>query len=295
MANSGSTRSSACSKRSADQPKAEPTRRYHGQVTEYSPADDLSLALALASNADLISQDRFHALDLVVTNKPDNTPVTDADQAVERSIRSGIEAARPTDSILGEEYGTSGASDRQWIIDPIDGTANYLRGVPIWGTLIALAVDGVPLVGVASSPALGKRWWAAKGHGAWRSSHGAEPTRLAVSGISELADATLSYNSIKGWDKAGRLDHLVSLSRAVGRARAIGDMWSYMLLAEGALDIVAEFDLKPFDIAALIPIVEEAGGRFTSIEGGDGPWGGSALATNGVLHGVVLGSLGSGA
>jgi histidinol-phosphatase len=263
-------------------------------VTEYSLADDLSLALALASNADLISADRFHALDLVVTNKPDNTPVTDADQAVERSIRSGIEAARPTDSILGEEYGTSGSSERQWIIDPIDGTANYLRGLPIWGTLIALAVDGVPVVGVASSPALGKRWWAAVGHGAWRSSHGEEPTRLAVSGISELANASLSYNSLKGWDQAGYLDRLVGLSRKLGRTRAIGDMWSYMLLAEGSIDIVGEFDLKPFDIAALIPIVEEAGGRFTSIDGTEGPWSGSALATNGVLHEQVLGSLGSG-
>ena len=148
-------------------------------MTEYSLSDDLALALALAANADLISLDRFHALDLVVTTKPDRTPVTDADQAVERSIRAGIEAARPGDSILGEEYGTEGDSNRQWIIDPIDGTANFLRGVPIWGTLIALAIDGVPVVGVVSSPALGKRWWAAQGHGAWGQAHGGEPVRLA--------------------------------------------------------------------------------------------------------------------
>jgi histidinol-phosphatase len=253
-------------------------------VTEYTLADDLSLALALAGDADLISFDRFTAVDLVVTTKPDRTPVTDADQAVERSIRAGIAAARPTDSILGEEYGTEGTSSRQWIIDPIDGTANFLRGVPIWGTLIALAIDGVPVVGVVSSPALGKRWWGAIGHGAWSSSNGEEPRRLAVSAVSDLADASISYNSFAGWDEAGYLDEVIALTRAVWRSRAIGDMWAYMLLAEGSLDVVGEFDLKPYDMAALIPIVQEAGGRFTSIEGEDGPWHGNALATNGPLH-----------
>ncbi len=260
-------------------------------MTEFSPADDLALALALASDADHISLNRFRAVDLVVTTKPDRTPVTDADQAVERSIRSGIEAARPDDSILGEEYGTQGSGARQWIIDPIDGTANFLRGVPIWGTLIALAIDGVPLVGVVSSPAFGKRWWAATGHGAWAQDVGHEPRRISVSGVSELADASLSYNSIQGWDGEGRLDDLVGLSRAVWRARAVGDMWSYMLLAEGALDIVGEFDLKPYDMAALIPIVQEAGGRFTSTDGTPGPWQGSALATNSLLHESVLARL----
>lgn len=260
-------------------------------MTDFSPADDLALAIALAGDADHISLDRFHAIDLVVTTKPDHTPVTDADQAVERSIRSGIEAARPDDSILGEEYGTQGDSDRQWIIDPIDGTANFLRGVPIWGTLIALAIEGEPVVGVVSAPALGKRWWAARGHGAWMQETnvaGAAAQPLQVSGVSELADASLSYNSLKGWDDEGRLDDVVALSRAVWRSRAIGDMWSYMLLAEGSLDIVGEFDLKPYDLAALIPIVEEAGGRFTSATGEPGPWGGSAVATNGALHDAVL-------
>lgn len=261
-------------------------------MTDYTPSDDLSLALKLAADADLISLDRFRALDLVVTTKPDRTPVTDADQAVERGIRSGIEAARPHDAILGEEYGTQGDSSRQWIIDPIDGTANFLRGVPIWGTLIALAVDGVPIVGVVSAPALGKTWWAASGHGAWsRTGEHGEPERLAVSGVTELADASLSYNSLQHWDGEGRLDHLLALSRAVWRTRAYGDMWSYMLLAEGALDAVAEFDLKPYDMAALIPIIEEAGGRFTSVDGRPGPWHGSALATNGALHESVLGLL----
>jgi histidinol-phosphatase len=257
-------------------------------VTDYSLSDDLALALSLAAEADLISLDRYNAVDLVVTTKPDRTPVTDADQAVERSIRSGIAAARPDDSILGEEYGTQGSGVRQWIIDPIDGTANFLRGVPIWGTLIALAIDGVPVVGVVSSPALAKRWWAASGHGAWVAAQGEQPSRLEVSGVRDLADASLSYNSLKGWDDEGRLDDVVALSRAVWRTRAIGEMWSYMLLAEGALDIVGEFDLQPYDMAALIPIIEEAGGRFTSVEGDPGPWNGNAIATNGHLHDRVL-------
>ena len=257
-------------------------------MTEYSAADDLALALALAADADHISLDRFHSVDLVVTTKPDRTPVTDADQAVERSIRAGIEAARPGDSILGEEYGTQGSGSRQWIIDPIDGTANFLRGVPIWGTLIALAIDGMPVVGVVSSPALGKRWWAATGHGAWAQDTGRDPRPIHVSAVADLADASLSYNSLQGWDEEGRLDDVVALSRAVWRSRAIGDMWSYMLLAEGALDIVGEFDLKPYDMAALIPIVEGAGGRFTSVTGVPGPWEGNALATNGLLHDAAL-------
>ncbi len=257
-------------------------------MTEPTLADDLSLALALAGDADLISLDRFTALDLVVTTKPDRTPVTDADQAVERSIRSGIEAARPEDSILGEEYGTVGSGSRQWIIDPIDGTANFLRGVPIWATLIALAIDGVPVVGVVSAPALGKRWWAATGHGAFGATDGGDPVPLAVSGVGELADAAISYNNIQGWDGAGRLDELIALQRKVWRARSIGDAWAYMLVAEGHLDVAGEWDLKPYDMAALIPIIEEAGGRFTSLDGEAGPWNGSALATNGLLHTAVL-------
>ncbi|CAN5115415.1 histidinol-phosphatase [soil metagenome] len=262
-------------------------------MTEYSIADDLALALALAGDADLISLDRFQALDLEVTTKPDRTPVTDADQAVERSIRSGIAGARPHDAILGEEYGEQagdpGSGGRQWIIDPIDGTANFLRGVPIWGTLIALAIDGVPVVGVVSAPALGKRWWGATGHGAFLQPHGAEPRAIHVSGVTELSDASVSYNNIQGWDGAGKLDALVALQRSVWRARSIGDAWAYMLVAEGALDAAGEWDMKPWDIAALIPIVEEAGGRFTSLSGEPGPWDGSALATNGFVHDAVLG------
>jgi histidinol-phosphatase len=262
-------------------------------VTEYSLADDLSLALALAAEADLVSIARYEAVDLIVTTKPDRTPVTDADQAVERLLRERIGAARPHDTILGEEYGGGREQGRQWILDPIDGTANFLRGVPVWGTLIALAVDGVPQVGVVSSPALGHRWWAAKGHGAFTAptrheDTGAVAKRLQVSAVADLADASLSYNSLGGWDGEGRIDDVIGLSRSVWRSRAYGDMWSYMLLAQGALDIVGEFDLKPYDMAALIPIIEEAGGRFTSVTGEPGPWSGNALATNGALHDAVL-------
>lgn len=255
-------------------------------------AADLALALALADRADAVSLARFRAVDLHVSTKPDRTPVTDADQAVERVIRDGLAAERPHDGILGEEYGTAagsgGGAHRQWIIDPIDGTANFLRGVPIWGTLIALAVDGVPVVGVVSAPALGRRWWGARGLGAHTAIEGDEPRPLRVSGVAALDDAVLSYNSLPGWDEAGRLEQIIGLTRAVWRARAIGDMWSYMLVAEGAIDIAGEFDLQPYDMAALQPIVEEAGGRFTSVDGEAGPWHGSALATNGLLHNEVL-------
>ncbi|TFD50649.1 histidinol phosphatase [Cryobacterium frigoriphilum] len=257
-------------------------------------AADLLLALELADAADAISRARFTALDLVVTTKPDRTPVTDADQAVELAIRRLLAERRPTDGILGEEFGTEGSTVRQWIIDPIDGTAGFLRGISIWATLIALAVDGVPVVGVVSAPALGKRWWASVEAGAWssdeRTPH-ADPTRLQVSAVADLADASLSYNSIQQWDQTGHLDELISLSRRVWRTRAYGDMWSYMLLAEGHLDIVAEFDLQPYDMGALIPIVQEAGGVFTSIDGRPGPWHGNALATNGHLHAVTLDAL----
>jgi histidinol-phosphatase len=269
-------------------------------------SDDLSLALELADLADAVSLARFRAVDLDVQTKPDRTPVTEADLAVERAIRDRLADARPTDGILGEEFGTEGESTRQWIIDPIDGTANFLRGVPVWGTLIALAVDGVPVVGVASSPAMGRRWWAARGMGAWTTASGDElgasaaeaasagvpgARRLRVSGVDALADASLSFQSLAQWRDAGYLDRLLGLAEQVWRDRAYGDLWSYTLLAEGLIDITGEFDVKPYDLAALVPIVEEAGGRFTSIRGEAGPWHGSALATNGRLHDAVLATL----
>jgi histidinol-phosphatase len=270
--------------------------------TVFTLDEDLALALRLADAADAISRERFLAQDLVVEAKPDRTPVTDADKAIERVIIDLLGKERPEDFMLGEEFGeqagtvsehatgTAEHPHRQWIIDPIDGTANCLRGVPVWATLIALAIDGDPVIGVVSAPALGKRWWAAADNGAWVN-ESAEPRRLHVSAVSNLADASLSYNNLQQWDQAGYLDELVALSRRVWRTRAYGDMWSYMLLAEGVLDAVAEFDLEPYDMAALIPIVREAGGRFSSVDGHNDCWHGSALATNGQLHNDLLEAL----
>jgi len=256
-------------------------------VTRYD--DDLDLALRMADAADAIAMERFRAQDLVVTTKADTTHVTDADRAVEQRIRDILQAERPDDAIFGEEFGSTGTGERQWIIDPIDGTAHYLRGAPIWATLIALVVDHHPVVGVVSAPALGGRWWAAQGQGAWTDV--AKPRRIRVSQVEDLADSVLSYNAIQGWDGAGRIDDLVALQRDVWRARSYGDAWSYMLLAEGTIDAVAEFDLKPYDMAALVPVIEEAGGTFTSIGGELGPWHGSALASNGLLHQQLLSRL----
>ncbi|HEY9423483.1 MAG TPA: histidinol-phosphatase [Microterricola sp.] len=256
-----------------------------------SLADDLALAQELADIADAISFARFRSNDLEISTKPDRSFVTDADQAVERAIRARIAEARPADGILGEEYGTEGDSTRQWIIDPIDGTANFLRGVPVWATLISLSIDGHPVLGVVSAPAMKSRWWAASGGGAFIHEAGSEPRQLRVSGVRELSDSSISFNSIAQWDEAGYLDKLIALTRTVWRDRAYGDMWSYMLLAEGLIDVAGEFDVKPYDLAALVPIVEEAGGRFTSVTGEPGPWHGNALASNGLLHDAVLDAL----
>ena len=262
-------------------------------------ADDLALALAIAADTDLIALDRYRAQDLDVQLKPDRTQVTDADQRVERLVRERLAAARPHDAILGEEFGSDaapGEPHRQWIVDPIDGTSNFVRGVPDWGLLLSLVIDGVPQLGVVSAPALGRRWWAATGHGAWlrevapgAEAADAQPRRISVSGVTELAAASISYNSLKGWDDAGRSEQLLALSRAVERTRAYGDLWAYMLVAEGAIDVAGEFDLKPWDVAALIPVVREAGGTVTTLDGGpDVLTNGGLLASNGHLHGGVL-------
>ncbi|MGR2751405.1 histidinol-phosphatase [Agromyces arachidis] len=254
--------------------------------------NDLALALELADLADAAAMERFRAVDLSIDTKPDRTFVTEADLAAERAVRDLIAERRPGDGVLGEEYGTAGSGARQWIVDPIDGTSNFLRGVPVWGALIALTVDGAPVVGVASMPALGRRWWGAQGLGAFTTdAPGAEPRGIRVSQVADLDDASLSFQSIAQWRDAGRLAQLETLAERVWRDRAYGDLWSYCLLAEGLVDIVAEFDLKPWDIAAAVPIIEAAGGRVTSASGtalGDG----SVLATNGSLHEGVLDVLG---
>ncbi|MEV0719040.1 histidinol-phosphatase [Asanoa sp. NPDC050611] len=255
-------------------------------------SDDLSLAHVLADTADKISMDRFRALDLRVESKPDLTPVSDADQAVERALRSTLGRTRPRDSVLGEEYGASeaaaGPGHRQWVIDPIDGTKNYIRGVPIWATLIALMEGDRPVVGLVSAPALGRRWWAAVGHGAFAGRHTAAATPIRVSGVRRIGDASFCYSSLHGWEETGRLDPILDLIRQSWRSRAYGDFYGYMLVAEGAVDVMVEPELSLWDVAALIPIVTEAGGSFTDLAGRPGPSGGSAVATNGKIHEEVL-------
>ncbi|WP_127474488.1 inositol monophosphatase family protein [Microbacterium sulfonylureivorans] len=249
---------------------------------------DLELALRIADAADAASMDRFDAADLEVSLKADASHVTEADLATERAIRAVIEVERPDDGVFGEEYGVTGDSNRQWIVDPIDGTANYLKGIPMWTTLIALSIDGVPRVGVASQPAIGRRWWAATGLGAWTNTPSGAPKRLAVSTVDTIADSSVSFQSIGQWRDAGKLDALERLTSSVWRDRGYGDAWPYMLLAEGRLEFVAEFGVKEYDIAALVPIVTEAGGRFTSYDGHDSLSERSSLATNRVLHDPFL-------
>ena len=250
--------------------------------------DDLRLAHVLADDADSLTTARFKALDLHVMSKPDLTPVTDADQAVEEGIRRTLSRVRSRDAITGEEQGTTGHGQRRWIVDPIDGTKNFVRGVPVWATLISLVVDEEVVVGVVSAPQLQRRWWASKGGGAWTGRSLLKATPCHVSDVRRLEDASMSYSSLSGWEERGRLDDVLSLMRRCWRTRAYGDFWSYMLLAEGAVDIAAEPELEVYDMAALDVIVREAGGRFTSLDGNDGPWGGNAVATNGHLHDAAL-------
>jgi histidinol-phosphatase len=255
-------------------------------------ADDLSLAHVLADTADKVSMDRFRALDLRVESKPDLTPVSDADRAVEKALRSTLQRTRPRDAVLGEEFGVTAAAagpgHRQWVIDPIDGTKNYIRGVPIWATLIALMDGDQPVVGLVSAPALGRRWWGAIGHGAYAGKRAGSATAIKVSGVRRIADASFCYSSLNGWEETGRLDPVLDIIRQSWRSRAYGDFYGYMLVAEGAVDIMVEPELSLWDLAALIPIVTEAGGTFTDLTGRPGPGGGSAVATNGKLHEEVL-------
>lgn len=253
-------------------------------------SDDVTLALRLADAADELTLDRFGALDLAVETKPDLTPVTDADRGAEETLRGLLADARPGDALLGEEFGgTPVFEGRQWVLDPIDGTKNFVRGVPVWSTLIALLTDGVPTVGVVSAPALARRWWAGTGEGAFASFNGTT-RRIAVSKVADVESASLSYSDLVGWE--GRRDRFVALTDAVWRVRGYGDFWSYCLLAEGAVDVVAEPEVKLWDLAAIDVVVREAGGRFTNLDGAPGPHGGSALATNGLLHDEVLRRLG---
>lgn len=263
-------------------------------------AADIALAHRLADAADAVSAARFGALDLRVDTKPDLTPVSDADTAVEQEIRALLAAERPDDGLLGEEYGeqpAAGPGGRRWVVDPIDGTKNFIRGVPVWATLIALLEEDRPVAGLVSAPALGRRWWAALGEGAYAGPDQASGAPIQVSAVADLADASFCYSSLDGWEESGRLPAVLQVMRDAWRSRAYGDFYGYMLLAEGALDIMVEPELSLWDIAALVPIVTEAGGTFTDLAGQPAPadtgsGGISAIATNGPLHTGVLARLG---
>jgi histidinol-phosphatase len=271
-------------------PAARPTTRVEDPLLR-GLTDDLRLAHLLADDADSITMSRFRALDLKIDSKPDLSPVTDADTAVEESVRRTLSRARPRDAVHGEELADTGWGPRRWVIDPIDGTKNFVRGVPVWATLIALMINDEVAVGVVSAPALGRRWWASLGGGAFagKSLRSASPCR--VSSVSAIEDASLSYAEIGEWVEAGQGQEFVDLLRSCWRTRAYGDFWSYVLLAEGGVDIACEPELALHDMAACAIVVTEAGGTFTDLDGKPGPLGTGAYATNGLLHDAVLAQL----
>ena len=247
---------------------------------------DLAFALGLADLADAITVERFQADDLVVETKPDLSPVTEADRAVEQVLRKRIGEERPGHGVVGEEFGADEQGSARWILDPIDGTKNYLRGIPVWATLIALEREGRVEVGVVSAPALHRRWWAARGQGAF-----VDGRQIHVSGIAELSDAVLSHASFTSWEQHGLGEQFLTLVRDCWRTRGFGDFWSHVLVAEGVVDLAVEPEVALWDLAALQVIVEEAGGRFTDLGGTPTPAGGSAVTTNGLLHDRVLATL----
>lgn len=275
-------------------------------VTDTGATDtsvDLQLALSLATVADGITLDRFTALDLRVHRKPDRTPVTDADLAVEDAIRATLAEQRPGDAVLGEERGASAGSSsvggssagsssaagkRTWVLDPIDGTKNFLRGVPAWGTLVALVTGGRPVVGVVSMPALGRRWWAAEGCGAHTSDPNGTERAIAVSAVSALADAYVSTTHLGSWAQHRSREAYLALVDACWENRAFGDCWQHCLVAEGAIDLAAEPVVNVWDVAAVQVVVEQAGGRFTDLDGNPRHDGGTALSSNGLLHDAAL-------
>ena len=244
---------------------------------------DLAFAFELADLADSISAPRFRAGDLAVETKPDLSPVTDADRAVERALRERVEAKRPGEPVFGEEEGGAAGGPVRWIVDPIDGTKNFSRGIPIWATLIALEREGEVQLGVASAPALGRRWWAERGAGAF-----ADGERIHVSGVRRMEDAVFSFTREALF--AGRGAALDLVHRA-WHARTFSDFWQHLLVAEGSVDAAIDPVLNPWDIAAVQVIVEEAGGRATDFLGRRALDGGNLVSSNGHLHEEVLATL----
>jgi histidinol-phosphatase len=252
-------------------------------------SDDLAIALRLADAADEITMSRFLASDLVVDRKPDRSPVTDADTAVEDTVREILAELRPSDDIMGEERGGSVGDGRTWVLDPIDGTKNFLRGNPVWATLIALVDGGEPVVGVVSSPAMPRRWWASAGGGAWCGDR-----RLRVSGVSSLDDAFLSTTDLGSWTEYHSREAYLALVDACWESRAFGDFWQHVLVAEGALDVSVDPIANAWDLAAIQVLVTEAGGRFSDLLGRPGFAHGNGLASNGLVHDAALGVLQAG-
>jgi histidinol-phosphatase len=262
-------------------------------------SDDLALALELADVADAITMARFRAEDLVVETKPDLTPVSEADRAVEQAMREHLAGRRPRDAVFGEEYGgdeidplgtgphrpPASGTGRRWIVDPIDGTKGYVRRMQVWGTLLALEENGEMVVGVVSAPAMGRRWWAARGAGAFTTdAPGGQPRPVRVSGIRELEDAQVCFGGHEEWRETGQLDALLALSERCWRTRGYGDFWQYMLVAEGASEIALDPAAALWDLAAPMVVVREAGGSFTDFGGATTAAGGSGIASNGLVH-----------
>ena len=247
---------------------------------------DLAFALSLADLADEITMRHFRSAELVVETKVDLTPVSVADRDAEEALRGAIARGRPGDAVVGEELGSEGEGSARWILDPIDGTKHYVRGIPLWATLIALEREGSTVVGVASAPALGSRWWAERGGGAF-----ANGGPIRVSTVSRLEDASFTHSGVHSFDERGHGPALRELSQRVWMERAYGDFWQHVLVAEGRLDFAIEPVVNLWDLAALLPIVEEAGGRLTDFEGVARPDGGTAVTSNGLLHDEVLDTL----
>ncbi len=233
----------------------------------------LDFAHELADLADSITMGRFRALDLRVETKPDLSPVSEADRGAEEAIRDRVRASGRGEGVLGEEYGDDG-SDVRWIVDPIDGTTSYVRGVPIWATLLALQRDGVVELGLVSAPALGRRWWALRGAGAF-----ANGERCRVSSVSRIEDCAITTTSARSMPDGWR-----TLVQRAWSNRGLGDFWQYCLLAEGSLDIACDSVMHLWDYAAVQILVEEAGGRCSTFTGGEPEELGSFVGTNGRLH-----------
>jgi histidinol-phosphatase len=254
------------------------------------PGAHLDLALSLADVADELTMARFGALDLAIETKPDHTPVTDVDHAVELALRARLAKTARSHAIVGEEFGVDGddGAEFRWIIDPIDGTKGYLRGLPVWATLLALEHVGEPVVGVVSAPALGHRWWAVRGNGAFR-----DGQEIRVSAVGELADAHLSFawDSNESFARDGLDERLLALGRRCWRVRSFGDFWHHVLVAEGALDVSIDPAAAYWDLAPVHVIVEAAGGRATDLTGRSRADGGNLVCTNGRLHAAVLAAL----